>query len=294
MQRAWRKLTAPYYRSRLQELVVLSMPRTGSSYFGDCLSSLPGTLILREIFNPRGRIGVLKLERAKSELEKRLGAPLEASDDPKLQAYFTSQPLDAIEIIATAAAERGTSLFAYKIINHQLDRTRLETVLGQRRPAVVVLVRQRLDVWVSLMKAAAVGKWHHQDTRGIEISVDADQFAAWFREVDDWYQFVIDLAQRLGLQVLVLDYDRHLNHPADEMQRSIASWLQHLQIRLPPSGAPKAARPRERQDAATDPFSKITNGPELRATLVERGLLDYALSPPLADRVLGPGQTGHG
>jgi hypothetical protein len=38
---------------------------------------------------------------------------------------------------------------------------------------------------------------------------------------------------------------------------------------------------RERQDAATDPFAKITNGEEVRAALAERGQLDYALSSPL-------------
>ena len=72
--------------------------------------------------------------------------------------------------------------------------------------------------------------------------------------------------------------------PRSSLRRAIDSWLQYLQIRLP-HGPEKDARPRERQDAATDPFSKITNGAELRAKLVERGLLDYALSPPLADRI---------
>ena len=267
------------------------MPRTGSSYLSDCLSSLPGTLVLREIFNPRGRVGVLRLERAKIELERLLATRLEASDDPRLQSYFTSQPLEAIEIVSGAVAEEQNALMVYKIINHQLERAKLEAVLQQRRPAVIVLVRQRLDVWVSLMKAATVGKWHHQDTRDIEIGVDIDQFVKWFEEADDWYQFVMEVTGKLGLRLLVLDYDRHLDRPPEEIRRSIASWLRALDIRLP-TGPAKDTRPRERQDAATDPFSKVTNGPDLRAKLVERGLLDYALSPPLADRIKETEQGG--
>jgi hypothetical protein len=284
LQRAWQKLGAPFHRRRLQELVILSMPRTGSSYLGDCLSSMPGTLVLREIFNPRGRLGVLKLARAKRELEALLGKSLEESADPQLQAYFTSQPLDAIEIVARAAADERNALMVYKIINHQLERSQLETVLVQRKPEVIVLVRQRLDVWVSLRKAATVGKWHHQDTRAIEIGVDVDEFVDWFKDVDDWYRWVMDVTAQLGLRTLVLDYDRHLDHPPDKMRRSITGWLGELQITLP-SSPPRDSRPRDRQDAATDPFSKVTNGVELRANLIECGLLDYALSPPLADRI---------
>jgi hypothetical protein len=199
--------------------------------------------------------------------------------------------LDAVETLAVGVAEKRTALMVYKVIIHQLDRDKLETVLQQRRPEVIVLVRKRLDVWVSRLKAVEVGKWHHRDTTAIEVSVDVEQFVRWFKQVDDWYQFAMDVTGKLGLRVLVLDYDRDLDHPADEMRRSIALWLRLLRIRLP-SGPVQDVTPRERQDAATDPFSKIKNGDEVRAKLIELGMLDYALSSPLADRISERRQVG--
>ena len=55
--------------------------------------------------------------------------------------------------------------------------------------------------------------------------------------------------------------------------------------RLLPRFGGKKLRIRERQDARTDPFSKISNGNALREELIARNMLDYALTSPLADRL---------
>ena len=218
---------------------------------------------------------------AKERFERVLGRRLEQLDDPELHRHFLDRPLEAIETLADAAAGQQARLMVYKVIQHQLDRSRLEAILTQRRPDVLVLVRHRLDVWISVTKAVAVGKWHHRDTKDVEVAIDVDQFLAWIRGRDDWYAYVMELTRQLGLAVRVLDYDRDVDRPLDDLQGSARDLLDGLGIRLPTgTGADVAVR--ERQDAPTDPFAKITNGEELRATLIERGLLDYALSSPLS------------
>jgi LPS sulfotransferase NodH len=284
LQRTWRTLRGGAAHQRRRELVILSMPRTGSSYLCDCLATLPGVVVPREIFNPRGYGPLLKMANAKERFEKILGHTLEHLDDAELHRYFLEHPLEAIETLADAAARQRASLMVYKVIHHQLDRPRLEAILTQRRPDVLVLVRRRLDVWISIRKAVAVGKWHHRDTKDVEVAVDVDQFVAWMRVRDDWYAYVTQFTRQLGLAVRVLDYDRDIDRPLGELQHSARELLEGLGVRL--RGGDGANVPiRERQDARTDPFAKITNGEALRATLIERGLLDYALSSPLDDRI---------
>lgn len=260
------------------------MPRTGSSYFCDCLGSLPGVVMAREIFNPRGYGPVIKMPGARRRLEQILGREIGGSDDKGLYRYFVDHPLDAIDMLATVAAEERASLMVYKIISHQLDPAKLEAVLAQRRPTIVLLVRQRLDVRISAVKAQATGKWHHTDTKDVTVEIDIDQFLAWTRRADAWYRRTIDLAGKLGLTVRILDYDRDVDRPPADLRAMTTLLLKDAGIRLPRFGG-KSLKIRERQDARTDPFSKISNGDALRDELIARNLLDYALSPPLAERL---------
>jgi hypothetical protein len=284
LQRAWRTLTAGARRYPLRELAVLTMPRTGSSYFCDCLGSLPGVVMTREIFNPRGYGPIIKIKGARRQLEAILGREIAGSDDKGLYRHFVDHPVEAIDTLAAVAAQERASLMVYKIISHQLDPAKLEAVLTQRRPTVVLLVRQRLDVRISAVKAQSIGKWHHRDTKDVKVEIDVDQFLAWTRRADNWYHRVIDLAGELGLTVRILDYDSDVDRPAADLQAMTTSMLRDAGIRLPRFGG-KKLRIRERQDARTDPFSKISNGVALRDALIARNMLDYALSPPLAERL---------
>lgn len=284
LQRAWQTLTGGSPRQPLRDLAVLTMPRTGSSYFCDCLGTLPGVAMLGEIFNPRGYAAVVRMEGARRRFEHIVGHQLSGVDDRELHYHFLGHPVDAIATLAAASAEEHAALLVYKIISHQLERTKLEAILEQRRPEIVVLVRRRLDVWISIAKAQAIGKWHHRDTREVDVEIDIDEFIAWTEETDDWYRHVIALTGQLGLAVRVLDYDRDVARPPAEIRRSATQMLKEQGIRLPRSGGTDL-RVRARQDASTDPFSKVSNGTALRDRLLTRNLLDHALSAPLADRL---------
>jgi hypothetical protein len=285
LQRAWQTLTAGAPRRPLREMAILTMPRTGSSYFCDCLATLPGVAMVREIFNPRGYGPVIKMDGARRQFEQILEREIAGSADSELYRYFVDHPVDVIETLAaTVAAEERASLMVYKIISHQLDPAKLKAVLTQRRPIVVLLARQRLDVRISAVKAQSIGKWHHTDTKDVKVEIDVDQFLAWTRWADSWYSRVLEVTAELGLTATILDYDRDVDRPAAELRAKTAQLLKDLGVRLPRFGG-KKLRIRERQDARTDPFSKISNGNALREELIARNMLDYALTSPLADRL---------
>lgn len=256
------------------------MPRTGTSYLCDCLGTLPGVLIAREIFNARGYGPLLKLGDASERFAAILGRQIEGLDDAGLHQYFIDHPVEGIETLLDAAAAQQARLMVYKVIQHQLEPAKLLDILTQRRPDVLLLVRHRLDIWISIIKALAVGKWHHRDTSAVEVAVNVEQFLGWANHSDGWYAEALALTEQHGLAVRVIDYDRDVAKPLTELQRSARQMLDDLGIHLA-DGLGARMPIRERQDAATDPFAKITNGEEVRAALAERGQLDYALSSPL-------------
>lgn len=284
LQRAWRQLMAGSPPAPLRELAILTMPRTGSSYYCDCLGSLPGVTMLREIFNPRGYAPVIKMARRR--FETILGSELAGADDRDLHHYFLDHPVEAIDALAAAATEERAALMVYKVIGHQLERPKLAAILEQRRPKIVILARRRLDVWISISKAQAIGKWHNRDTKDVDVAIDIDQFMEWSQASDDWYRYAVELTVGFGLEAKILDYDRDVDRPLPELRHTTIGLLAELGIQLPRRGG-TSLRIRERQDARTDPFSKISNGPDLRTQLITRNLLDYAMSPPLQDRLGG-------
>ena len=154
------------------------MPRTGTSYLCDCLGTLPGVMIAREIFNPRGYGPLLKFGDAKERFEAILGRPIEALDDPGLHQHFLEHPLEGIATLADAAADKRASVMVYKVIQHQLERAKLEAILNQRRPDVLVLVRHRLDIWISIvlghlkLAVLSVLRFRQGKRRNIEVGIE--------------------------------------------------------------------------------------------------------------------------
>lgn len=240
--------------------------------------------MLREIFNPHGYKPLIEFESARRHFEHHLARTIMDIGDRELYQYFVDHPVEAIEALAAVSADDDAALLVYKIISHQLDPAKLRAVLEQRRPLVVLLVRRRLDNRISALKAQSIGKWANRDTTNVTVDVDVDKFLAWTRWADDWYRRAVEVTGELGLTVRILDYDRDVDRPAAELRATMATMLKDAGIRLPRSGG-KNIRIRKRQDARTDPFSKISNGGALRDALIARDMLDYALSSPLAERL---------
>ncbi|WP_221585421.1 hypothetical protein [Microbacterium sp. G2-8] len=266
----------------LPEVVVLSAPRNGTNYFCECLDGLPEVVGLYEIFNPGGVYGTGR--------ENLLPALVQAADvragsetDPELIRFFREQREEALSALAEAVRHTGRGVLAYKVFPSQVEHDALIGLLSAPHRRAMFLVRDRLSVYVSYRKALLAESWKHTDTSGIRPEIDADDFLAWSRENDVWFERIADALDGIGKGYRVLSYARDVDRPKGELLRDVRATLaaEGLRVTLP------TTEPRQRfqrQDVRVGPFDKIANGDAVRAELTARGELEYALGEPLADR----------
>ncbi len=284
LRRRWLRLTGQRSANAPEELLIIATQRTGSNFLSECLRAFARTLVLREIFHNRSVLGANGQSYVLDELGKRLGLPISSSSEPELVSFFRREPARAWSMLAEIAASHRRKLLTFKIFDRQLPVDHLAPILKARKPAVIFLVRCRLDVYISLMKAKAVGGWSKADTTATKISISAEEFLEWSKGVDLWYQETSQLADRLRLRRLVLRYDDHVKADKERVVSLLQRALEELGIKvsqlpeIPPGTYFK-------QDRRSSPFDRIGNGQDVKAKLTALGLLDYALQSPLADRV---------
>jgi len=286
-----RTLGLPPYSRYVQELVIIATRRTGSSFLADCLRSFPDALSLREVYNPSGTTGS---RRVVSALERRSGRSFAGWRDKELIEWARRNPMRHWKMLAAIARAQGKSLLSFKVFDKHLLADAAGALIAERRPAVLFLVRNRLDVYISATKAGASSKWAKTDTTGIGLTITTDAFLRWAERIDHWYGDMLGHVMTARLPFLVLRYEDHVSGDASHVVQVLGEAFGVLKIR---TKRPAAAFPSSyvRQDRAPTTFDKVANGDAIRAELSALGKLDYALSPPLVDRVWsGPRATAPG
>lgn len=285
VSRIKRALRLPPYDRPSQELVIIATRRTGSSYLADCLRSFPGALSLREIYNPSGTTGP---QRVLSALARRSGQPFRGWRDKQLIEWARSDPMRHWEMLAAIARARGRTLLSFKIFDKHLPAEQVGAFIAARRPAILFLVRNRLDVYISARKAGISSKWAKADTTDIGLAITTDEFLRWCERIDGWYGDMLHHVTSADLPFIVLRYEDHVSRDAAHVAEVLAGALGELGIAVSRPAA-SFRTTYIRQDAARSTFDKIANGDSIRTELSGLGKLDYALSPPLADRVWSQG-----
>ena len=266
------------------ELLIVATQRTGSNYLCECLRAFSLALVLREIFHRRSVLGTNGATFVLPDLSARLGISAETDSDPALVDFFQREPARAWATLADIAAERNRTFLAFKVFDKQLPVSVLGPIVKSRRPAVLFLVRRRLDVYISLMKARTASEWSKSDTTSTKIDISVEDFLAWSATVDNWYAEMRRVIDEAGLKFLVLGYDQHLKADKDTVVRLLEKALWKVGVDVPPRPElPPAAY--FKQDKVETPFDKIGNGGEVEARLRDMGRLDYALEAPLAEQI---------
>lgn len=267
------------------EIVVISSPRTGTNFFCECLGDFPEVLGLFEIFNARGVMGsdsLNMLERLGEDLQ--IPTPERATDRHLVEAV-RSEPFRALGVLGDIAHDRGCTGLSYKVFPRQLSVDNLASLIAGENRHVFLLVRRRLDVFISYEKARAKDVWKNESTKDLLPTVSVDDFLSWSEGVDQWYADMLHLARLHDKPYVIVDYDRDIDVPKSELMQRIAEMLAKLGTRVTVPEEDLRARFRK-QDRAAEPFAKIDNGDEVRAALEEAGRLDYALSSPLLEQEL--------
>lgn len=167
--------------------VMFAAMRTGSNFLEANLNALPGVVCHGEVFNP-AFIG--KLNR--TEL---LGMDLPARE------------ADPLRLLALMRAEEGLSGFR-QFQDH--DPRVTEAVLDDPGCAKIILTRNPLEAYVSLLIARETDQWKLTNARKLRSSrvhFDAAGFEAHLDETGEFYRYLTRRLQITGQTAFHIDYD---------------------------------------------------------------------------------------
>lgn len=280
-----RKETEPHDEENsgvVPEIVVMSAPRSGTNFFCECLDDLPEVMGLYEIFNRGGVFGAARGKQL-PVLADVTGIPAESASDEALVSLFRDRPVDGLRALGETALRTNRKVVSYKVFPNQLSDDVIERIVSANSRYPLILVRGRLDVFVSYEKARQSKTWKNSDTSGMKPHISVDDFLEWAHGNDEWFTRIADMLDRLRKRYRVLTYREDIDVPKQQLISDLHASLvaDGIDVSLP-TGSPGERF--KRQDVRAEPFEKIANGEELRATLAARGLLEYALGEPLADR----------
>ncbi|HJB63658.1 MAG TPA: hypothetical protein H9769_08130 [Candidatus Microbacterium pullistercoris] len=199
------------------------------------------------------------------------------------------------EIVVISAPGSGTNFFCeclddlsevrglYEVFSANGVYGTLENVVASPHRLAYVLVRSRLDAYISVQKNVSGESGTHTDTSEVRPEIDVDAFLEWAVDLDRWFERMADVLEAMDRPYRILSYDADVNRDKSELLSALSETLRADGIMA--TVAAQGGRDRfQRQDAATSPFEKVADGERLRAEFVARDLLDYACAEPLAER----------
>ncbi|MFN3642322.1 MAG: hypothetical protein ACK4TB_05280 [Gemmobacter sp.] len=260
------------------ELLLISVPRSGTNFFCECVGALGGAVAYNELFNGRGAFGI-KAGTALDSLSEHLGTTVDSPRDPALIRFFRSEPHAALDLLAADARAAGLGLMAYKVFPKQLPMPVLATLMQRPGTQVGFILRSRLDVYISYQKAQQQERWKNADTTDFQPELDAAAFLDWAAGADAWFDTTSRMAAACGARRHVWRYDSQIDVDKADLVAALAAELAAAGAGV--TAPPAVGRTRHhRQDQARHPFRKVANGPALREALRAARRLRYARAEP--------------
>lgn len=168
--------------------VILAGMRTGSNFLEANLNALPGVTSYGEVFNPHF-IG-------KKDTTELFGITL---------AERETNPMPLLRRLRSET--RGMAGFRFF---HDHDPRVLDLVLDDVTCAKIILTRNPVESYVSLLAARSTGQWKLTDARRLKsttVRFDADGFAEHLASAQDFHLRVLRRLQTTGQTAFILDYE---------------------------------------------------------------------------------------
>jgi hypothetical protein len=266
----------------LRRIVLISAQRSGTNRFQDLVGRSPNVLALREIFSRAGVFGLMASGNLPLQmLGRRLSVTGLSERDPRAVRFARDHPLELIVLLEDAARALGRDAISLTVMPGDLPDETLRAVLGHRHVTPVLLLRQQLARYVSLVKARHLGRWSRTETTQLKFPLDLPDFRAEAEAVETWFVQIAGLIGN-GERIRELRYEDDLlgdDARALERIRLTVPWL------APAEATPPRPRERTRQDLTADVFARIANGREIRAALGPSGVEAACAYPAWRDRV---------
>lgn len=165
-------------------ILMISRPRTGTSYAGELLSK-SGLFDYRgELFNSQQPFNLKP-----SEFEAIFGVAMNTMAPREQATLVRDNALKVLNFIADQAEDSKLTPVV-KVFSNHLSNTVLETLLRAPQVACFALDRAILPSYVSLLKASKSNHWDTHDTTNQEVEFNGSAFDGWFRESTVWYEHV--------------------------------------------------------------------------------------------------------
>ena len=241
--------------------VIFGAMRTGSNLLEERLNGVPGLVCHGEVFNPQfvGHAGQTTL----------FGFDFAARDrDPRA--------------VLAAIEERSEGLGGFRLFQDHDPRV-TGAVLNDPRAAKIVLTRNPVESYVSLLIARRTGQWWLGDARGAKsarVRFDPVDFAGFLADRRGYYRRIARTLQETGQTAFHVDY-ADLGDPG--VLSGLARWLG---AEAPPDGTVRA---RPQNPASLE--EKVENFDEMEAALAQMDPFGLSRLPNFEPE-RGPGVPG--
>ncbi len=256
--------------NKLNKLCIVSINRSGTNYFCDSLSGFDEVYSAKEIFGEEGSYGV---EEFFPNVINEMQLELEAEEQDAI-SLRNSRPLIFVDKIAKQACWKGCNIFSFKIFPNQIDnKLIIERFVKNHDYIKFVIVRSRIDVYISLQKALLSGAWLKNNSTNIKLSLDVEHFLKWCDVNDQWYNNVISCLIENNQRFKIISYNNHINISQEHLNNYIYYSLRECGLSISKNTTyssdlvkqEKLSR-EEREEQYCDFF----------AELKKRGMYDYA------------------
>ena len=261
------------------ELIILSVERSGTNFFCECLGAFKDVSRFFEFFGAN----VFGLN-ANPDMHERLGNILgmkaDDQENPELVAELKDKPVRSLKVFSRVSKQIGKKLLTLKIFPGQIRFGALKLLLVGENKHVVFITRSRIDCYISFQKALMTSKWQNSDTTNLKPKIDVNDFLAWAKRTNEWYNRCEKHLKENSVPYQILSYEADIDCPKDQLIEKQALILKGFGIEMDPPTM-QAKEIFTRQDRTTDPFDKVENGAEFKAELEKLGRLKFALGKPL-------------
>lgn len=252
-------------------LVIVATERTGTNYLCALLNQHPQIAAYYEVFS---NVAVMMTDVEVEALCKIQGWTFINRSASQLIKQFEADPDRIIDLIRQMLSDEK-KICSFKVFQDHLPSKALDQLITNYE--VVIVTRRIIDTYISFVKATETDNWLKLDTTQIKPTLYIDDFITWYCDRCCYYQTCA--SQYLAThhrKVEVLEYEKftcgtnleNLNFVCKKISDITGVYLGALDLDI--------ELKIWKQDKNQSVESKISNWPEFKAQLQEKGLLEIA------------------
>ena len=263
----------------VKTLVVFASARSGTNYLFEIIRSFREFFVFAELFNEEGAFGLENYDSTGlNHLRGRSGINFAGERDPRLVNFARTQPAAMLSQLTDMANQNARTALSFKVFPGQFQQDAdLEALVGDPDLVPIILRRQPLAAYASLLQARKTQVWEGIDTTGLKVPFELSHFQSWYRIHADWYRTIGTAFAQQDQSPLVLDYEAYAQLSPQQIRHSIAKYLQDRGLRT--EQILDIQTKLNRQDRTQDVFDRFENPEQVKRSLHSADYYFRAFAP---------------